>query len=151
MPTHGSGPMWIAIPSSQWTCTPYSLPAFTGAPEVKNFAPKIHPCRFQKSCSVASLISQWLLRMADAPLFKRALQQTAFLPGELFSGEHNYQNSPSAAVLGEYSWRGCPPFRNLPEHRTAVIAPLAAVDLVPAAVERLGMALGRPVGATTNT
>jgi len=25
-PPHGSGPMWIAIPSSQWTCTTYSLP-----------------------------------------------------------------------------------------------------------------------------
>src|SRR5437870_89031 len=24
--THGSGPMWIATPSSQWTCTTYSLP-----------------------------------------------------------------------------------------------------------------------------
>ncbi len=23
---HGSGPMWIASPSSQWTCTTYSLP-----------------------------------------------------------------------------------------------------------------------------
>ena len=26
VPTHGSGPMWIATPSSQWTCTIYSLP-----------------------------------------------------------------------------------------------------------------------------
>ena len=26
MPAHGSGPMWFAIPSSQWTCTTYSLP-----------------------------------------------------------------------------------------------------------------------------
>src|SRR5690349_14860986 len=25
-PAHGSGPMWIATPSSQWTCTTYSLP-----------------------------------------------------------------------------------------------------------------------------
>ena len=25
--THGSGPMWFAIPSSQWTCTTYSSPA----------------------------------------------------------------------------------------------------------------------------
>jgi hypothetical protein len=25
-PTHGSGPMWIATPSSRWTCTTYSLP-----------------------------------------------------------------------------------------------------------------------------
>lgn len=24
--THGSGPMWVATPSSQWTCTTYSLP-----------------------------------------------------------------------------------------------------------------------------
>ena len=23
---HGSGPMWFATPSSQWTCTTYSLP-----------------------------------------------------------------------------------------------------------------------------
>jgi len=27
LPTHGSGPMRIATPSSQWTCTTYSLPA----------------------------------------------------------------------------------------------------------------------------
>ena len=26
MPAHGSGPMWFATPSSQWTCTTYSLP-----------------------------------------------------------------------------------------------------------------------------
>ena len=26
MPAHGSGPMWIATPSSQWTSTTYSLP-----------------------------------------------------------------------------------------------------------------------------
>ena len=26
MPAHGLGPMWIATPSSQGTCTPYSLP-----------------------------------------------------------------------------------------------------------------------------
>src|SRR4029077_1287501 len=25
-PAHGSGPMWIATPSSWWTCTTYSLP-----------------------------------------------------------------------------------------------------------------------------
>jgi len=25
-PAHGSEPMWFAIPSSQWTCTTYSLP-----------------------------------------------------------------------------------------------------------------------------
>src|SRR3954466_7911389 len=28
VPTHGSGPMWFAIPSSQWTLTTYSLPVF---------------------------------------------------------------------------------------------------------------------------
>src|SRR5208283_3915671 len=26
MPAHGSGPMWFATPSSQWTSTTYSLP-----------------------------------------------------------------------------------------------------------------------------
>jgi hypothetical protein len=26
MHAHGSGPMWFATPSSQWTCTTYSLP-----------------------------------------------------------------------------------------------------------------------------
>ena len=26
VPAHGSGPMWFATPSSQWTCTTYSLP-----------------------------------------------------------------------------------------------------------------------------
>src|ERR1700740_2565733 len=26
MPAHGLGPMWAATPSSQWTCTTYSLP-----------------------------------------------------------------------------------------------------------------------------
>jgi hypothetical protein len=43
MPAHGSGPMWVATPSSQWTFTTYSLPAFTGAPKFKNFAPKFEP------------------------------------------------------------------------------------------------------------
>ena len=32
MPTHGSGPMWFAIPSSQWTCTTYSLPGLPAHP-----------------------------------------------------------------------------------------------------------------------
>jgi hypothetical protein len=27
-PAHGSGPMWIATPSLQWTCTTYSLPVY---------------------------------------------------------------------------------------------------------------------------
>jgi hypothetical protein len=44
MPAHGSGPMWFATPSSQWTCTIYSLPVsrrtqdlprLTGAAQVK--------------------------------------------------------------------------------------------------------------------
>ena len=26
VPAHGLGPMWAATPSSQWTCTTYSLP-----------------------------------------------------------------------------------------------------------------------------
>src|SRR6516165_1096948 len=26
VPAHGLGPMWVATPSSQWTCTTYSLP-----------------------------------------------------------------------------------------------------------------------------
>src|SRR5262249_42169306 len=26
MPAHGLGPMWVATPSSQWTCTTYSVP-----------------------------------------------------------------------------------------------------------------------------
>ena len=26
MPAHGLGSMWVATPSSQWTCTTYSLP-----------------------------------------------------------------------------------------------------------------------------
>jgi hypothetical protein len=41
MPVHGSGPMWIAAPSSQWICTTYSLPVSTGAPEIKNYAAKL--------------------------------------------------------------------------------------------------------------
>src|SRR6516164_8119921 len=28
MPAHGLGPMWAATPSSQWTCTTYSLPVY---------------------------------------------------------------------------------------------------------------------------
>ena len=40
MPTHGSGPMRIATPSLQWTCTTYSLPVSTGAPFFLNFVPK---------------------------------------------------------------------------------------------------------------
>jgi hypothetical protein len=31
-PTHGSGPMWIALPSSQWTLTTYSLPVSRRTP-----------------------------------------------------------------------------------------------------------------------
>src|ERR1019366_6454385 len=38
MPTHGSGPMRFATPSSQWTSTTYSLPVSTGAPYFLNFA-----------------------------------------------------------------------------------------------------------------
>ena len=34
---HGSGPMWIATPSSWWTCTSYSLPVLTGAPKLLIF------------------------------------------------------------------------------------------------------------------
>jgi hypothetical protein len=38
VPTHGSGPMRIAIPSPWWTCTSYSLPVLIGAPKLKTFA-----------------------------------------------------------------------------------------------------------------
>ncbi len=31
-PTHGSGPMWFATPSSQWTSPPYSLPVSRRSP-----------------------------------------------------------------------------------------------------------------------
>jgi hypothetical protein len=44
MPTHGSGPMWIATPSSQWTCTTYSPPVLAGAPDFKKFAPSDFAC-----------------------------------------------------------------------------------------------------------
>lgn len=37
-PTHGSGPTRIATPSSQWTCTTYSLPVSTGAPKFLIYA-----------------------------------------------------------------------------------------------------------------
>src|SRR5208337_3119183 len=37
IPTHDSGPMRLATPSSQRTFTAYSLPVSTGAPEIKNF------------------------------------------------------------------------------------------------------------------
>src|SRR5215472_3583399 len=37
--THGLRPMRVATPSSQWTCTTYSLPAFTGAPPSRRCAP----------------------------------------------------------------------------------------------------------------
>jgi hypothetical protein len=33
-PPHGSGPMWFAIPSSQWTLTTYSLPVSRRTPTV---------------------------------------------------------------------------------------------------------------------
>jgi len=36
IPTHDSGPMRFATPSSQRTFTAYSLPVSTGAPEIKN-------------------------------------------------------------------------------------------------------------------
>src|SRR3954453_10305020 len=38
-PAHGLGPMWIATPSSQWTCTTYSLPVSRRTP----FAAEIRP------------------------------------------------------------------------------------------------------------
>ena len=34
MPAHDSGPMWFAIPSSQWTCTTYSLPVSRRTPDL---------------------------------------------------------------------------------------------------------------------
>ena len=33
---HGSGPMWIATPSSQWTCTTYSLPVSRRTPILRD-------------------------------------------------------------------------------------------------------------------
>jgi hypothetical protein len=33
LPAHGSGPMWLAIPSSQWTCTISSLPVSRRTPK----------------------------------------------------------------------------------------------------------------------
>jgi hypothetical protein len=38
IPTHDSGPMRFATPSSQRTFTAYSLPVSTGAPEIRTFA-----------------------------------------------------------------------------------------------------------------
>jgi len=37
VPTHGSGPMWIATPSPWGTFTSYSLPVLIGAPEFLSF------------------------------------------------------------------------------------------------------------------
>ena len=37
---HGSGPMWFATPSSQGTCTLYSLPVSRRFANVFQFAPK---------------------------------------------------------------------------------------------------------------
>jgi hypothetical protein len=42
VPTHGSGPMRIASPSSWWTFTSYSLPVLISAPEVKKYATAKH-------------------------------------------------------------------------------------------------------------
>src|SRR5262249_13046319 len=48
-PAHDSGPMWIATPSSQGTCTLYSLPVsrrtqmFSGSPQLPDInAPRQH-------------------------------------------------------------------------------------------------------------
>jgi hypothetical protein len=41
VPTHGSGPMWLATPSSWRTCTSYSLPVLIGAPEFKPSDPLV--------------------------------------------------------------------------------------------------------------
>ncbi|MGF6935555.1 hypothetical protein OKW41_004717 [Paraburkholderia sp. UCT70] len=45
MPAHGSGPMWFAIPSSQWTCTTYSLPV-SRRTRVKTQKYSVFGCRF---------------------------------------------------------------------------------------------------------
>jgi hypothetical protein len=37
MAAHGSGPMRVATPSSWGTCTSYSLPVLTGAPQILVF------------------------------------------------------------------------------------------------------------------
>jgi hypothetical protein len=42
--THGSGPMWIATPSSQWTCTTYSLPVS------RRTRSDTHQCRERGAC-----------------------------------------------------------------------------------------------------
>ncbi|MDH6147539.1 hypothetical protein OKW46_001461 [Paraburkholderia sp. WSM4179] len=44
-PAHGSGPMWFAIPSSQWTCTTYSLPV-SRRTRVKTQKYSVFGCRF---------------------------------------------------------------------------------------------------------
>jgi hypothetical protein len=33
MKPHSSGPMWIATPSLQWTCTTYSMPIYPAHPQ----------------------------------------------------------------------------------------------------------------------
>jgi len=43
MSTHDSGPVWFATPSPWWTCTSYSLPVSTGAPQHLKPTLRDHP------------------------------------------------------------------------------------------------------------
>ena len=59
MSTHGSGPMWIATPSSWGTFTSYSLPVLIGAPEEQDYpapstgsgGPSAAPGRWRRAIS----------------------------------------------------------------------------------------------------
>ena len=48
MPAHGLGPMWVATPSSQWTCTTYSLPVSRRT--------RVKTCASQESVELFSLL-----------------------------------------------------------------------------------------------
>jgi hypothetical protein len=54
VPPHGSGPMWFAIPSSQWTLTTYSLPVSRRTPTFLVLSPMRfdHHDPVQRSCLV---------------------------------------------------------------------------------------------------
>jgi hypothetical protein len=65
MPTHGSGPMRFATPSSQWTSTTYSLPVSTGAPVFLDF------CTTWSVVSISLHSNPHLIGERTEPLYDR--------------------------------------------------------------------------------
>jgi len=82
LPAHGSGPMWLAIPSSQWTCTTSSLP-------VSRRTPKQFPALGALGGSAAALLLTCVARHTalGAPCIasRPAPPQRELIPGQILT------------------------------------------------------------------